>query len=159
MLVLDTNIIPAISSGHSPILIYFSKEKQNNESSGFWKFDNSLLSDNIYKEKSNNHIQHIKNNNELSNHPQIKWKFHKYQIRKFTIRFSKMHAKEEQKQGEELETTLKLLEKIYRLRKISVFTTNVNEISKKYMIILRKEYAWEAGVSGIKKVKNPLHFS
>ena len=33
------------------------------------------------------------------------------------------------------------------------------EISKKYMIILRKEYASEAGVSGMKKVKNPLNFS
>ena len=41
----------------------------------------------------------------------------------------------------------------------SVFTTNVNEISEKYMIILRKEYALKAGVSGMKKVKNPLNFS
>ena len=27
--------------------------------------------------------------------PQIKWEFLKYQIRKLTIKFSKMHAKEE----------------------------------------------------------------
>ena len=38
--------------------------------------------------------------------------------------------------------------------------TNVNEISKKYMIILSKEYASEAGVFiPLKKVKNPLNFS
>ena len=109
--ILDTDIIPAISSDHSPILIFFSKDKQNNRSSGFWKFNNSLLSDDIFKEELKQHIQNIKNDNELSNDPQIKWEFLKYQIRKFTIRFSKMRAKEERKQREELEATLKLLEK------------------------------------------------
>ena len=109
--ILDTDIIPAISSDHSPILIYFSKGKQDSKSSGFWKLHNSLLSDNIFKEKLKQHIQNIKNDNELSNDPQTKWGFLKYQIRKFTIRFSKMRAKEERKQRDELETTLKSLEK------------------------------------------------
>ena len=59
------------------------------------KFNNSLLSDNIFKEKLKQHIQDNKNDNELSNNPQIKWEFLKYQIRKFVIRFSKMRAKEE----------------------------------------------------------------
>ena len=70
-----------------------------------------------------------------------------------------MRAKEERKQIDELETTLNHLKKTFRLRKISVLTINVNEISKKYMIILRKEYTSEAGVSGMKNVKNPLNFS
>ena len=35
----------------------------------------------------------------------------KYQIWKFTIRFSKMRAKKKRKQREKLETTLKLLKK------------------------------------------------
>ena len=100
-------MIPAISSHHSPILYSFSKENQNNKSSGFWKFNNSLLFDNILKEKLKEHIQDIKNDNKLSNDPQIKWEFLKYQIRKFTIRFSKMRANEERKQREELETALK----------------------------------------------------
>ena len=91
--ILDTDIIPAISSDHSPVLISFSKDKQNNKSSGFWKFNNLLLSDDIFKEELKQHIQNIKNDNELSNDPQIKWEFLKYQIRKFTIRFSKMCAK------------------------------------------------------------------
>ena len=82
----------------------------------------------------------------------------KYHIRKFTIRLSKMRDNEERKQREKLETTLKLLEKTFRLRKISVFTINVNEISKKYMIVLRKEYTSEAGVSGMKKVKKSSKF-
>ena len=35
---------------------------------------------------------------------------------------------------------------------------NVNEISKRYMIILWKVYASEAGAGGTQKVKNPLLF-
>ena len=96
--ILDTNIIPAISSDHSSILISFSKNKQNNKSSRFWKFNNSLLSDDIFKEELKQHIENIKNDNELSNDPQIKWEFLRYQFLKFTIRFSKMCAKDEQKQ-------------------------------------------------------------
>ena len=42
--ILDTDIIPAIFCDHSPILIFFSKEKQNSKRSGFWKFNNSFLS-------------------------------------------------------------------------------------------------------------------
>ena len=53
---LETDKVPAISSDHSPILISFSKEKQDGKSSGFWKFNNSLLSDNIFKEKLKQHI-------------------------------------------------------------------------------------------------------
>ena len=75
--ILDIDVIPAISSDHSQILISFSKDKQSNKSSGFWKLNNSLLSDVIFKELKQ-HIQNIKNDNELSNDPQIKWEFLKY---------------------------------------------------------------------------------
>ena len=71
-LILDNDIIPTISSDHSPILISFSKEKQNNKNSWFWKFNNLLLPDNIFKEKLKQQIQDIKNDNELSNDSQIK---------------------------------------------------------------------------------------
>ena len=108
---MDTDKIPAISSDRLPSFNSFSKDKQNNKSSEFWKFNNSLLSDNIFKEKLKQHIGNIKNDNKLSNDPQIKWEFFKYQIQKFTIKFSEMRAKEERKQREELEATLKLLEK------------------------------------------------
>ena len=70
--ILATDIIPTISTDHSLILISFSKEKQDSKSSGFWKFNNSLLSDNIFKEKLKQQIQNKKNDNELSNDPQIK---------------------------------------------------------------------------------------
>ena len=70
--ILDTDIIPVISSDHYPILIFCSKEKQNNKIPKFWKFNSLLLSDNIFKEKLKQHIQNIKNHKELSNDPEIK---------------------------------------------------------------------------------------
>ena len=83
----------------------------------------------------------------------------KFQIRNVTISFSKMRAKEERKQREEFEATLKLLKKKnFPQRKISLLIINSNKILQKYMIILRKEYASEVGVSGMKNVKKPLNF-
>ena len=52
----------------------------------------------------------MKNDNERSNDPQIKWEFPKYQIRTFTLKFSNMRAKKNENK-DKLETTLKLLEK------------------------------------------------
>ena len=73
--------------------------------------NNSFLFDDIFKEELKKHIENIKNDNEFSNDPQIKWEFLKYHIPKFTIWFSKIRAKKERKQREELEASLKLLEK------------------------------------------------
>ena len=91
-----------------------------------------LLSDNIFKEKLKQHIQNIKNDSELSSDSQIKWEFLKYQIRKSTIKFSKMRAKEERKQREELETTWKLFEKNLSIeenqRLYDKYKRNVEEI-------------------------------
>ena len=58
--ILDTDIILGISSDHLQILISFSKDKQNNKNSRFWKFNNSLLSDDTFKEELKQHIQNIK---------------------------------------------------------------------------------------------------
>ena len=52
-----------------------------------------------------------------------------------------MRAKEERTQRDKLETTLKSLEKNFSTEENQCLYDNVNEISKKYMIILRKEYA------------------
>ena len=91
-----------------------------------------LLSDNIFKEKLKQHIQNIKNDSQFSSDSQIKWEFLKYQIRKFTIKFSKMRAKEERKQREELETTWKLFEKKLSIeenqRLYDKYKRNVEEI-------------------------------
>ena len=79
-------ILPALSSHHSPILISFSKEKQTQKGSDFWKFNNSIFKKSHPKYKSNF-------NNEFPNDAQLKWQFIKNEIRKFTVKFSKSCAK------------------------------------------------------------------
>ena len=68
------------------------------------------MSDKIFEENLKQHIQNIRNDNDLSIDPQIKRTFFKYQICKFTLKFSKIRAEEEPKQRQELEATLKLNE-------------------------------------------------
>ena len=92
--ILDTEIKLDFSSDHSPI-----KEKQSQHKSRSWKFNNSSLFDNIFKEKLKQHIQNIKDDNDLSNNPLTKWEFLKYKICKFTVRFAKTHCKKKTKQG------------------------------------------------------------
>ena len=59
---------------------------------------------------------------------QIKWGFLKYQIRKFTVKVLKLVLRKKENKKKRIRKNIK----------ISVFTINVNEISKKYMIILQK---------------------
>ena len=101
----------------------------------------------FFQEQFRQHNQTIKNGNQLFKDPHIKWEFLKYQIRRFTIRFSKMRAKEEQKQREELEANLKLLEENH--------STEENQcLYDKCKQDLEKIYDNIA-----EKVKNPRNFS
>ena len=101
------NLFSEFSS--SQFLIFSIRSKSKSQKRKSRKKISNISDDSEVSEFSTwpkQHIQNIKNDNELSNDPQIKWEFLKYQIRKFTIRFSKMRAKEERKQREE--STLKL---------------------------------------------------
>ena len=69
MFILDTDIITRISSDHSPILVSFSKDKQKSKRSRFYRFNNLLLTDDIFKQELKQHIQNIKNDYKLSNDP------------------------------------------------------------------------------------------
>ena len=69
MFILDTDIIPRISGDHLPILVSFSKDKQKSKSSRFYRFNNLLLTDDIFKQELKQHIQNIKNDYKLSNDP------------------------------------------------------------------------------------------
>ena len=50
----------------------------------------------------------MKNDNELPSASKIKWEFFKNQICKFSLKFSKICARKERKQRQELETTLRI---------------------------------------------------
>ena len=64
---------------------------------GFWKFNNSLISNDEYVEKMKNQISetiHMLDQDKITD-KHLRWEFLKYEIRKFTINFSKKLVKEE----------------------------------------------------------------
>ena len=66
---------------------------------GFWKFDNSLTSNDEYEEKMKNQISEILRmlDQDKITDKHLRWKFLKYKIRKFTIDFSKKLVREQNK--------------------------------------------------------------
>lgn len=90
-----TDILPALSTDHSPVLISFCLENIEEKSAGFWKFNSSLLFDDQFTSILEAFIKETKTklNSEEIDDPQIKWEFFKYEIRKFVIKFSKLRAK------------------------------------------------------------------
>ena len=107
-----TNILPALSTDHSPILIPFCLENSQKKSAGFWKFNNSLLLEENFTSNLEEFFKETKtklNSGEFFD-PQLKWESSKYEIHKFVIKFSRCWAKVVRKREAGLETKLKLLE-------------------------------------------------
>ena len=110
-LVTTTEIMTPTSTDHSPVLFSLSKEKDCLRGKGFWKFNISLT-------KTKNYITEIKElicsfctTNESLFNRQLKWEHLKYEVRKFTINYTKQIAKEKRQQRTNLENQLKVLEK------------------------------------------------
>ena len=84
-----TDILPALSTDHSPNLISFCLDNSEEKSAGFWKFNNSLLLEENFTSNLEAFIKKTKTklNSEEILDPQIKWEFFKYEIDKFVINF------------------------------------------------------------------------
>ena len=82
-----------------------------------WKFNNSLTSNKDYIEKMKKHIAFTLEVCDKENicNGQVKWEYLKYQIRKFTIDYSKKHAKQLRLERTQLEDKLKHFEKTITL--------------------------------------------
>ena len=108
-----TDTLNAFSTDHSPVFCSFSLYDEFKKGKGFWKFNNSLITNTAFVEQMNTFIQDVKNefSNDLSYlNSQAKWEYLKYQIRKFSMTFSKNLAKEGKQTQIELEDEIKLLE-------------------------------------------------
>ena len=80
---------------------------------GIWKVNNSLIFDPNFVKEMKCFIHDTKKRlvtDDVSD-KQSQWKILKYEIRKFSIRYSKVIAKEKRKKQHELESKLKILEK------------------------------------------------
>ena len=106
-----TEIPNPLSSDYSPVLFSLSKGKDYLRDKASWKV-NSFLT------KEQNHIIEIKKligsfctKEKFFFNVQLKWEFLKYELRKFTVNYTKHIAKEKRQQQANLENQLKMLEK------------------------------------------------
>ena len=104
------DFIAVLSTDHCPVTISISKNKNRIHGHGFWKFNSSLLSDQNYVRKTKHLIQTFDSNQKFIPNAQLQWELLKYEIRKFTIKYSKNLAKKRKVNKTFLETKLKELE-------------------------------------------------
>ncbi len=108
--VTKTDIIPSIRSDHSAILLQFQNIPNPKRGQSFWKFNSSLLQDKKYTEEMRRRLSNWKIECDMSD-KRMKWEMIKYEIRKFTINFSKAKKQETQKIQRDLERKLCNLER------------------------------------------------
>jgi hypothetical protein len=115
--------------------------------------NNSLLKEEKYVDETKQVIDRVlrKNKNELLISPQTTWELLKYEIRKFTIKYSKSRAKERRLKYAQLEKGIREIEKIKDwdkdqslLEKFDILKGELNEYSNYVTegIILRSKCKW-----------------
>ena len=109
----NTDIIASLLTDHSPIKFSYCKYEESNRGRGSWKFNNSLIENEEYVDQMKKFVSVTLNElfNENILNDQVKWEYLKYNIRKYTINFSKKLAKNTNKKIVDLETKLKHFEK------------------------------------------------
>ena len=116
---IHTQILNAISIDHFPVLCSFQKLNQCQRGPGLWKCNDSLVCNEEYVSR-------------------LKWEVLKYEIRCFTIKFSKDLAKVKKSKQYSLENKLKLLESNLNCDINSQSILTVKNNLKKFMMILLK---------------------
>ena len=111
----NIDVLASLLLDHSPITFSYCKIEESNRVRGFWKFNDSLIENEEYVHQMKKFISDTLNElfNENILDDQVKWEYLKYNIRKYTINFSKKLAKNATKKFIDLETNLKHFEKHY----------------------------------------------
>jgi len=110
----NAKIIPNVFSDHSALGLCLSPEaKQDQRGPGFWKFNNSLLTDKEYTKLISKNIPEFAPKYHEVTDKELLWEMIKMEIRATTILFSKKKAKENRdKERKLLETFNRLQEQI-----------------------------------------------
>ena len=111
--VIKTDVLASFCTDHSPIFFSLQLKDMPTRGKGFWKFNNSLTSNDDYVEKMKNQISEtirMLDQDKITD-KHLRWEFLKYEVRKCTIKFSKKLVKEENKNRNFLEKEPKKLEK------------------------------------------------
>ena len=91
----NTDILTSLSTDHSPISFTLKRSQIIAKGKGLWIFNSSLTLNKEFVEKMKEHISTCLNLLEKENilDDQVRWKYLKYEVRKFSIKFSKTQAK------------------------------------------------------------------
>ena len=106
-----TEIPTPLSSDYSPVLFSLSKGKDYLRDKAFWKFNSFLTKEQNYITEIKKLIGSFCTKEKFFFNVQLKWEFLKYELRKFTVNYTKHIAKEKRQQQANLENQLKMLEK------------------------------------------------
>ena len=91
----ETRILPSFCSDHSPISVSYNKPTEISLGKSFSKFNSSLVQGETFALKLKEHIKPSKTSfhSNFENNEDFKWKFLKYEIRKFATGYSKNNVK------------------------------------------------------------------
>ena len=108
----NVDILNAVSTDHWPVFCSLLNSTEFLKGPGIWKFYNSLIFDRNFVKEMKCFIHDTKKTllTEDVFDKQSQWQIVKYEIRKFSIWYSKEIAKEKRKKQHELENKLKILE-------------------------------------------------
>ena len=106
-----SDILPSVLSDHSPILTCIKYLDEPVNGVGHWKLNTSLLEDNSYIQEMKRNLVRWKQEYRSVENSNLKWEIIKYEIRKFSIMFSKRKKRLQQDRKDILERELLILEK------------------------------------------------
>ena len=132
-----TDTLAAFSTDHSPITFSLCHLKEFPRGKGLWKFNKSLIKNENYREQMKTLIKHVLYNLDQDNivDPQFRWEYLKYEIRKFSIHFSKGIARNKKTEKTNLENKLKLL----KIVPVLLITLNILKLMKNLIRYTKKK--------------------
>jgi len=111
--VVECDIIPAPSTDHSAITLNIKYIQEHKRGPSFWKLNNSLLNDEAYIIGLKAHLKTIRQSLNIEGviSYQLRWEYIKYEIRKFSMKYSKAQAVRRRSKYDELEKEIVAIEK------------------------------------------------
>ena len=105
----NIQVLPSFLSDHSPVFFSLQSSTDKNRGRGVWKFNNSLLQDKNFKDGLVQTVRDTLAANPDFN-PHLVWEILKYEMRKFSIKFSKIRSHTSKLEKDKNENTIKVFE-------------------------------------------------
>ena len=104
---MSVDIIPAIRTDHSAIIIHINGIEETRRGPSLWKFNSGLLEDEAYIKLITDKYSHWLEEGKVLRDPRVLWDFIKYKFRYETIFYSKQKARNRREALTTLEEKIK----------------------------------------------------